>query len=146
MGQLVRVIFVLQDGLSSQRYPCIEQLIGNHGSDCGFAWVWHNSNLGLGSLTDPNCLSHLGHHGQDTCRQLLVAEVRQTEVLLFGTFQKNPDVYITRRCVSVLSAPINYVLPIVTSSAEPGSKKVTFRPSPGFFTGACFKIQREMFS
>lgn len=89
MGQLVHVIFVLQDSLSSQGCPCVKQLVGNHGSDCGLAWVGYSSTviLSLGSLADPDCLSYLRYHRQDACRQLLVAQVRQAELLLLGTFK-----------------------------------------------------------
>ncbi|KAG7244660.1 hypothetical protein INR49_029679 [Caranx melampygus] len=79
----------ITDSLSSQGCPCVKQLIGNHGSDCGFAWIGHSSTvvLGLGSLAGPDCLSHLWHHWQDTCRQLLVTQIRQPEVLLLRTFK-----------------------------------------------------------
>lgn len=87
--QLVHGTFVLQDSFGGEGRARVEQLVGNHGSHGGLAWVGHHSTvvLDLGPLAGPDCLSHLGDHGEDTCRQLLMAQVRQAEVLLLGTFK-----------------------------------------------------------
>lgn len=106
MGKLVDVVFVLQYTLSSQGCPCIEQLVGNHGGDCHLARVGDSSAvvLGLGSLAGPDCLSHLWDHGQDTCRQLLVAQVRQTGLLLLRTFTARVRVLRNINTTQIISA------------------------------------------
>lgn len=88
-GQLVHGALALQDGLGRERRAGVQQLVGDHGGHGGLARVGHRSAvvLGLGPLADPHCLSHLGDHGEDPCRQLLVAQVRQAEVLLLGALE-----------------------------------------------------------
>lgn len=147
MWQLNHVIFILYDSLSSQRCPCVKQFVGNYGSDCGLSWIGYCSTIVLdqGSLADPDCLSHLRHHGQDTCRQLLVAQIWQAEVLFLGTckmyYEKITSDQWNNTCNTILTAIYWRLIkdvfnsPNPTSSTEPGSKKVTLRPSPGFFTG-----------
>ena len=88
MGQVAQAVFALQNGLCRQGGTSVQQLVGNHGSDCGHGWVGvgHGTAvvLGMKPLAGPHCLGHLRHHGQDACRELLVAEVRYAEVFLFG--------------------------------------------------------------
>lgn len=136
MRQLVQIIFILQDSLSCHGCPSIKQLVGNHGSDGGLAWIGHSSAIvpGLRSLAGSDCLGHLRHHGQNTCWQLLGADVRQAEVLLFRTFHEN-NVCKRRLTFESRQDSFNKNLPKATPSTEPGSKKVTLRPSLGFFTG-----------
>lgn len=87
-GTLDDAVLVLQDGLGAQGCPRVEELVGDHGSDRGFARVGHRSTviLALGSLAGPHSLSHLRHHREDTCRKLLMAQVRQSKLLLLRIF------------------------------------------------------------
>lgn len=86
MRQLAQAVLALQDGLGRGGRAGVQQLVGDHGSDGGLARGGHRPAvvLGLGALADAHGLSHLRDHGQDPCRQLLVAQVRQAEVLVLG--------------------------------------------------------------
>lgn len=86
-GQVAQAVVALQDGLCSQRGAGIQQLVGDHGSEGSLGWVGRGTAvvLGVRPLVGPYCLCHLGHHGQDPGRQLLMTQKRQTELVFLGT-------------------------------------------------------------
>lgn len=115
------------------------------------------------SLTNPNSLGNLWHHGEDPGWQLLMAQIRHPELILFmtceghtghhshpntqeATVPSSPPQHIQ---APVLQSHNNHANPdtgsrgshllVAFSSPGLGSKNVTFLPSPGFFTGVLRK-------
>lgn len=90
VGEVSRGAAALQDGLSSGRGAPVEQLPGDHGRHRGLGGVGScpAELFGVVSLVGSYSLGNLRDHGKNSCRKLLMAEIRHPKLIFFITCEE----------------------------------------------------------